>query len=127
MQIYCDFSGYTDVARGVSRMLGVELPLNFNFPYFSTSIIDFWRRWHISLSSWLRDYLYIPLGGGRVSVSRVYANLLTTMVLGGLWHGASWNFVMWGTYQGCCCASTASSASGSKKASGSPRCSSSPR
>jgi alginate O-acetyltransferase complex protein AlgI len=100
VQIYCDFSGYTDVARGVSRMLGVELPLNFNFPYFSTSITDFWRRWHISLSSWLRDYLYIPLGGGRASLPRVYFNLLTTMVLGGLWHGASWNFVMWGTYQG---------------------------
>ncbi|HVU88618.1 MAG TPA: MBOAT family O-acyltransferase [Pirellulales bacterium] len=100
VQIYCDFSGYTDVARGVSRMLGVELPLNFNFPYFSTSIIEFWRRWHISLSSWLRDYLYIPLGGGRASLPRVYFNLLTTMVLGGLWHGASWNFVMWGTYQG---------------------------
>ncbi len=100
VQIYCDFSGYTDVARGVSRMLGVELPLNFNFPYFSTSITDFWRRWHISLSSWLRDYLYIPLGGGRVSPPRVYGNLLTTMVLGGLWHGASWNFVIWGTYQG---------------------------
>lgn len=100
VQIYCDFSGYTDIARGVSRMLGVELPLNFNFPYFSTSIIDFWRRWHISLSSWLRDYLYIPLGGGRVSPSRVYFNLMTTMVLGGLWHGASWNFVIWGAYQG---------------------------
>ncbi|HEY4308551.1 MAG TPA: MBOAT family O-acyltransferase [Pirellulales bacterium] len=100
VQIYCDFSGYTDVARGVSRMVGVELPLNFNFPYFSTSIIEFWRRWHISLSSWLRDYLYIPLGGGRASLPRIYFNLLTTMVLGGLWHGASWNFVMWGTYQG---------------------------
>ncbi len=100
VQIYCDFSGYTDIARGVSRMLGVELPLNFNFPYFSTSIIDFWRRWHISLSSWLRDYLYIPLGGGRVRPSRVYFNLMTTMVLGGLWHGASWNFVIWGAYQG---------------------------
>ena len=100
VQIYCDFSGYTDIARGVSRMLGVELPLNFNFPYFSTSIIDFWRRWHISLSSWLRDYLYIPLGGGRVRPSRVYLNLMITMVLGGLWHGASWNFVIWGAYQG---------------------------
>ncbi len=100
VQIYGDFSGYTDVARGVSRMVGVELPLNFNFPYFSTSIIEFWRRWHISLSSWLRDYLYIPLGGGRVSLPRIYANLLVTMVLGGLWHGASWNFVIWGTYQG---------------------------
>jgi alginate O-acetyltransferase complex protein AlgI len=100
IQIYCDFSGYTDVARGVSRMLGVELPLNFNFPYFSTSITDFWRRWHISLSTWLRDYLYIPLGGSRVSPPRVYMNLLTTMAIGGLWHGASWNFVIWGCYQG---------------------------
>ncbi|MBI2824163.1 MAG: MBOAT family protein [Planctomycetia bacterium] len=100
VQIYGDFSGYTDVARGVSRMVGVELPLNFNFPYFSTSIVEFWRRWHISLSSWLRDYLYIPLGGGRVSMPRVYANLMITMALGGLWHGASWNFVIWGTYQG---------------------------
>jgi D-alanyl-lipoteichoic acid acyltransferase DltB (MBOAT superfamily) len=100
IQIYCDFSGYTDVARGVSRMLGVELPLNFDFPYFSTSIVQFWRRWHISLSTWLRDYLYIPLGGGRVSPPRVYFNLLVTMALGGLWHGASWNFLIWGCYQG---------------------------
>ena len=101
IQIYCDFSGYTDIARGVSRMFGVEIPLNFNFPYFSTSIIDFWRRWHISLSSWLRDYLYIPLGGSKVnSQSRLYFNLMATMVLGGLWHGASWNFVIWGAYQG---------------------------
>jgi D-alanyl-lipoteichoic acid acyltransferase DltB (MBOAT superfamily) len=100
VQIYGDFSGYTDVARGVSRMLGVELPLNFNFPYFSTSIVDFWRRWHISLSSWLRDYLYIPLGGGRVPPPRVYMNLMITMVLGGFWHGAAWNFVIWGAYQG---------------------------
>lgn len=100
VQIYCDFSGYTDIARGVSRMFGVEIPLNFNFPYFSTSIIDFWRRWHISLSTWLRDYLYIPLGGNRLGTGRTYFNLMATMVLGGLWHGASWNFVIWGTYQG---------------------------
>ncbi|RLS92014.1 MAG: MBOAT family protein, partial [Planctomycetota bacterium] len=100
VQIYCDFSGYSDIARGVSRMFGPELPINFNFPYFSTSIIDFWRTWHISLSTWLRDYLYIPLGGGRGSVPRVYSNLLATMVLGGLWHGASANFVLWGFYQG---------------------------
>jgi len=100
VQIYCDFSGYTDIARGVSRMFGVEIPLNFNFPYFSTSIIDFWRRWHISLSTWLRDYLYIPLGGSRRSIPRTYVNLMITMVLGGLWHGAAWNFVIWGTYQG---------------------------
>ena len=100
IQIYCDFSGYTDIARGISRMFGVEIPLNFNFPYFSTSIIDFWRRWHISLSSWLRDYLYIPLGGSRGSSFGTYANLMITMTLGGLWHGASWNFVIWGVYQG---------------------------
>jgi len=100
VQIYCDFSGYTDIARGISRLFGVEIPLNFNFPYFSTSIIDFWRRWHISLSTWLRDYLYISLGGNRCSVPRVYLNLMITMVLGGLWHGAAWNFVIWGTYQG---------------------------
>lgn len=100
IQIYCDFSGYTDIARGISRMFGVEIPLNFNFPYFSTSIIDFWRRWHISLSSWLRDYLYISLGGNRVGVGRMYINLMVTMMLGGLWHGASWNFVIWGAYQG---------------------------
>lgn len=100
VQIYCDFSGYTDIARGISRMFGVEIPLNFNFPYFSTSIIDFWRRWHISLSSWLRDYLYIPLGGSRGSGFSTYMNLMITMALGGLWHGAAWNFVIWGVYQG---------------------------
>ncbi|MEX0875834.1 MAG: MBOAT family O-acyltransferase [Phycisphaerales bacterium] len=100
VQIYCDFSGYTDIARGISRVFGVEIPLNFNFPYFSTSIIEFWRRWHISLSTWLRDYLYIPLGGSRGGPLSTYFNLMTTMVLGGLWHGASWNFVIWGTYQG---------------------------
>ena len=100
VQIYCDFSGYTDMARGVSRMLGVELPINFDFPYFSTNIAEFWHRWHISLSTWLRDYLYIPLGGNRCSTPRIYFNLLTTMILGGLWHGASWNFVIWGAYHG---------------------------
>jgi D-alanyl-lipoteichoic acid acyltransferase DltB (MBOAT superfamily) len=100
VQIYCDFSGYTDIARGISRIFGVEIPLNFNFPYFATSIIDFWRRWHISLSTWLRDYLYISIGGNRLGVGRTYANLMVTMVLGGLWHGASWNFVIWGAYQG---------------------------
>ena len=100
IQIYCDFSGYSDIARGVSRMFGPELPLNFDYPYFSTSIIDFWRTWHMSLSTWLRDYLYIPLGGGRGSLPRIYFNLMATMVLGGLWHGASTNFVLWGFYQG---------------------------
>ena len=100
VQIYCDFSGYTDIARAISRMFGVDIPINFNFPYFSTSITQFWRRWHISLSSWLRDYLYIPLGGSRISVPMTYVNLMITMLLGGLWHGASWNFVVWGGYQG---------------------------
>ena len=100
VQIYCDFSGYTDIARGISRIFGVEIPLNFRAPYFSTSIIDFWRRWHISLSTWLRDYLYIPLGGSRGGRARTHVNLLATMVLGGLWHGAAWNFVVWGAYQG---------------------------
>jgi D-alanyl-lipoteichoic acid acyltransferase DltB (MBOAT superfamily) len=99
-QIYCDFSGYTDIALGISRVFGVELPLNFNYPYFSTSIIEFWRRWHISLSTWLRDYLYIPLGGSRRGTRRLYGNVMATMLLGGLWHGAAWNFVAWGGYQG---------------------------
>lgn len=100
VQIYCDFSGYSDIARGVSRMFGPELPINFDYPYFATSIIDFWRTWHISLSTWLRDYLYIPLGGGRGTLPRIYFNLMATMVLGGLWHGASANFALWGFYQG---------------------------
>jgi alginate O-acetyltransferase complex protein AlgI len=100
VQIYCDFSGYTDMARGVSRMLGIEIPINFNHPYLARSITDFWRRWHISLSSWLRDYLYIPLGGNRRGPRMAYRNLMVTMVLGGLWHGAHWNFVLWGFYQG---------------------------
>ncbi len=100
VQIYCDFSGYTDIARGVSRTFGVEIPLNFDFPYFSRSIAEFWRRWHISLSTWLRDYLYISLGGNRSGTVVTYFNLMVTMVLGGLWHGASWNFIIWGSYQG---------------------------
>ncbi|MEP0845327.1 MAG: MBOAT family protein [Phycisphaerae bacterium] len=100
VQIYCDFSGYTDMARGTSRMLGIEIPINFNYPYMATTITDFWRRWHISLSSWLRDYLYIPLGGNRHGVAMTYRNLMLTMGLGGLWHGAAWNFVIWGLYQG---------------------------
>jgi len=100
IQIYCDFSGYTDIARGVSRILGFELRLNFNIPYIATSPQDFWHRWHISLSTWLRDYLYIPLGGSRKGVARTYINLMITMVLGGLWHGAAWNYVLWGAYHG---------------------------
>jgi D-alanyl-lipoteichoic acid acyltransferase DltB (MBOAT superfamily) len=99
-QIYCDFSGYTDAARGISKCLGFELALNFNLPYFATSPQDFWRRWHISLSKWLQDYLYISLGGSRGPAWFVYRNLMLTMVIGGLWHGASWTFVLWGFYQG---------------------------
>lgn len=100
MQIYCDFSGYTDMARGTSRILGIELPINFNHPYAARSFSDFWKRWHITLSTWLRDYLYIPLGGSRHGQARTYVNLMLTMALGGLWHGAAWNFVIWGVYQG---------------------------
>jgi D-alanyl-lipoteichoic acid acyltransferase DltB (MBOAT superfamily) len=99
-QIYCDFSGYTDAARGIAKCLGIELALNFNLPYFATNPQDFWSRWHISLSSWLRDYLYIPLGGSRGSRRMLYRNLMLTMIIGGLWHGAAWTFVIWGTYQG---------------------------
>jgi alginate O-acetyltransferase complex protein AlgI len=100
VQIYCDFSGYSDMAIATARMLGYELTANFNFPYFSSSITDFWRRWHISLSTWLRDYLYIPLGGNRGSRLFTYRNVMVTMLLGGLWHGASWTFVMWGGMHG---------------------------
>jgi alginate O-acetyltransferase complex protein AlgI len=100
LQIYCDFSGYTDIARGVSKILGIELSQNFRFPYFSSNASEFWRRWHMSLSSWLRDYLYIPLGGNRFGAVRTKVNLMATMLLGGLWHGAAWNFVLWGGYQG---------------------------
>jgi D-alanyl-lipoteichoic acid acyltransferase DltB (MBOAT superfamily) len=105
IQIFCDFSGYSDIARGVSKLLGIELILNFNLPYFSKNPSEFWRRWHISLSSWLRDYLYIPLGGNRFGPVRTYFNLFLTMLLGGLWHGAAWNYVLWGGYQGAllCC------------------------
>jgi alginate O-acetyltransferase complex protein AlgI len=100
MQIYCDFSGYTDIALGAALIMGFKIPINFNKPYFATSPSDFWRRWHISLSSWLRDYLYIPLGGNKKSRPRTYFNLMTVMFLGGLWHGASWNFVIWGVLHG---------------------------
>ena len=100
IQIYCDFSGYTDIARGVSRLMGIELMLNFKQPYFSSNITEFWRRWHISLSSWLRDHLYIPLGGNRHGKARMYCNLMITMLLGGLWHGAGWTFVVWGGLHG---------------------------
>jgi D-alanyl-lipoteichoic acid acyltransferase DltB (MBOAT superfamily) len=100
IQIYCDFSGYSDIAIGVARMLGFRLNENFNFPYISQSIQEFWKRWHISLSSWLRDYLYIPLGGSRLGKHKTYRNLLITMLLGGLWHGASYNFLIWGALHG---------------------------
>ncbi len=106
IQIYADFSGYTDVALGSSLLFGYELPPNFDAPYTAVSLQDFWRRWHISLSSWLRDYLYIPLGGSRGGPLATYRNLMITMVLGGLWHGASWNFVIWGALHGGALAAT---------------------
>ena len=99
-QIYFDFSGYSDIAIGTARLLGFDFKANFKLPYFSSSITEFWRRWHISLSTWLRDYLYIPLGGNRNGVFMQYRNLFLTMLLGGLWHGSSWNFVIWGTIHG---------------------------
>lgn len=100
LQIYGDFSGYSDIARGISRLMGFELMVNFRLPYFALNPTDFWQRWHVSLSSWLRDYLYIPLGGNRQGKWRTYRNLLLTMLLGGLWHGAAWNFVIWGGFHG---------------------------
>lgn len=99
-QIYCDFSGYTDIARGLAKIMGFELTLNFRQPYLATNPSDFWQRWHISLSSFLRDYLYIPLGGNRKGRLRTNVNLMITMLLGGLWHGASWTYVAWGFYHG---------------------------
>jgi D-alanyl-lipoteichoic acid acyltransferase DltB (MBOAT superfamily) len=99
-QIYGDFAGYSDIARGTARMMGYELMLNFRLPYFATTPSEFWQRWHISLSSWLRDYLYIPLGGNRGGLGMTYRNLLLTMLLGGLWHGAAWTFVLWGAFHG---------------------------
>ena len=100
IQIYFDFSGYTDIAIGVALLLGFRLPVNFNAPYQAKSLTDFWRRWHISLSSWLRDYLYIPMGGNRKGKTRTIINLMLTMIIGGLWHGAHLRFVLWGLYHG---------------------------
>ncbi|MBK7740424.1 MAG: MBOAT family protein [Saprospiraceae bacterium] len=100
-QIYFDFSGYSDMAIGIGRMMGFKLPENFNSPYTSGSITEFWRRWHITLGKWMRNYLYIPLGGNRISSGRTYMNLWLVFVASGLWHGASWNFVIWGAYHGC--------------------------
>src|SRR4051812_27327184 len=100
IQIYFDFSGYSDMAIGLGRMFGFHFPENFRWPYVATSVQGFWRRWHLSLSTWFRDYLYIPLGGNRVSTARQYRNLVTVFFLCGLWHGASWNFVIWGLWHG---------------------------
>ncbi|MEY4674982.1 MAG: Peptidoglycan O-acetyltransferase [Planctomycetota bacterium] len=100
VQIYFDFSGYSDMAVGLGLMLGFHFPANFLSPYRAHSITEFWRRWHVSLSTWLRDYLYVPLGGNRLGAGRTYVNLLLTMLLGGLWHGAQWTFLLWGAYQG---------------------------
>lgn len=100
LQIYCDFSGYSDIARGTARLLGFDIMVNFKLPYFARNPSDFWRRWHISLSTWLRDYLYIPLGGNRCGAFKLHRNLMITMLLGGLWHGAAWTFVLWGGFHG---------------------------
>ncbi|MBC8111943.1 MAG: MBOAT family protein [Verrucomicrobia bacterium] len=100
LQIYCDFSGYSDMAMGFAKLMGFDLGINFNSPYKATSITDFWRRWHISLSSWLRDYVYIPLGGNREGKFRQHVNLFATMLIGGLWHGADWKFIFWGAMHG---------------------------
>ena len=100
IQIYADFSAYTDIARGTSRWLGFELTENFDHPYLARSPADFWRRWNISLSSWFRDYVYIPLGGSRGGAWLWARNVLVTFLLSGLWHGASWNYVLWGLYHG---------------------------
>ena len=101
MQIYFDFSGYTDMAIGISRMFNINLPANFDSPYKSKSIVEFWRRWHMTLSRFLRDYLYVPLGGNRKGQMSRYTNLIITMALGGLWHGAGWTFLVWGLLHGC--------------------------
>lgn len=100
IQLYCDFSGYTDIALGSARLLGINLTQNFKAPYFASSIKDFWGRWHISLSSWLKDYIYIPLGGNRVGKVRHALNIMITFLVSGLWHGASWNYILWGGIHG---------------------------
>jgi alginate O-acetyltransferase complex protein AlgI len=100
IQLYFDFSGYSSMAVGLGLMMGFRFTENFKYPYISRSITEFWRRWHISLSSWLRDYLYIPLGGNRKGVARTYINFFLTMLLGGIWHGANWTFVIWGAWHG---------------------------
>jgi alginate O-acetyltransferase complex protein AlgI len=100
LQIYCDFAGYSDMAIGLGRMFGFEFMENFNFPYLAKSVKEFWRRWHISLSTFFRDYVYIPLGGNRVKKSRQYVNLIGVFFLTGLWHGANWTFIIWGLFHG---------------------------
>jgi alginate O-acetyltransferase complex protein AlgI len=100
VKIYFDFSGYSDIAIGSARLFGIRVPENFDWPYFRTSIAGFWRHWHISLSSWLTDYVFVPLGGSRVKAGRIYANLLVTMLVSGLWHGAGLNFLVWGAWHG---------------------------
>lgn len=100
LRIYFDFSGYSDIAIGLARMLGIKLPPNFNMPYLANNLVDFWRRWHISLSTWIRDYIYLSLGGSRVSLKRRILNGIIAFLLCGLWHGASWNFILWGIYHG---------------------------
>jgi alginate O-acetyltransferase complex protein AlgI len=99
-QIYCDFSGYSDIAVGVGYLFGLELAINFRTPYVSANVTEFWRRWHITLSSWIRDYIYIPLGGSRKGTVRQYANLFAAMTISGIWHGAAWTFIAWGMYYG---------------------------
>jgi D-alanyl-lipoteichoic acid acyltransferase DltB (MBOAT superfamily) len=100
IQIYGDFAGYTNIAIGAARVMGFDLIQNFRRPYFATSVIEFWQRWHISLSTWFRDYVYIPLGGNRVSKSRWYLNIMLTFLISGLWHGAAWTFIVWGALNG---------------------------
>src|SRR5205085_4390276 len=100
LRILLDFSGYSDIAIGCARLLGIQLPENFNWPYAARNLQEFWHRWHISLSSWIRDYVYIPLGGNRHGLARKALNALTAFALCGLWHGAAWNFVLWGVYHG---------------------------
>ena len=100
IQVYCDFSGYSDLAIGTAHLLGYRLAWNFDFPYLAANVAEFWRRWHISLGNWLRDYVFLPLGGSRASELRIFANYLLVMSLCGLWHGAAWPFVMFGTVHG---------------------------
>jgi len=99
-QVFCDFAGYSNIARGLGKVMGFNIVVNFNIPYFAINPSDFWKRWHISLSSWLKEYLYIPLGGNRKGTFITYRNLALTMLLGGLWHGAAWTFIIWGAYHG---------------------------